>query len=242
MISGFTGLQAQQFVEKAVVEYEVKTNVRKTLGNSSWAEMLKDNMSQFKTGYFNFTFANNRSVYKFDHWETNSKIPQFLRKSDEENVWYTDFNKGTYNMQKNVYGSNFNVEDSLRNISWKLSGETRVIAGYTCRKATGIIMDSVYVFAFYTDEITIPGGPCSIAGLPGLILGLTIPRMYTSFIATKVNVTNVPESAIKPIVAKKYFSDKEMRSKLTERIKEWSNDEDEESRQWQEQLYWSSSL
>jgi GLPGLI family protein len=36
-------------------------------------------------------------------------------------------------------------------------------------------MEDVYVFAFYTDDITtISGGPCSINGLPGMILGLTI--------------------------------------------------------------------
>src|SRR5688572_5179859 len=94
-------------------------------------------------------------------------------------------------MQKNVYGSNFNVEDSIPAIQWKLSNENRMIAGFNCRKATGIIMDSVYVFAFFTEEIMIPGGPCSISGLPGMILGLTIPRLYTSYIATKIMVNDV---------------------------------------------------
>ena len=36
------------------------------MGNSSWAEMLKDQMPTFKTAYYNFTFADNKSLYKFD--------------------------------------------------------------------------------------------------------------------------------------------------------------------------------
>ncbi len=98
-----------------------------------------------------------------------------------------------------MYGSSIIVQDSIKNIQWKLSNETRMIAGFNCRKATGKIFDSVYVFAFYTDEILIPGGPASINGLPGTILGVTIPRLFTSWIATKVSVTSVAENDIKPV-------------------------------------------
>ncbi len=88
--------------------------------------------------------------------------------------------------------NNYLLTGALMNIEWKLSPtETREIAGFNCRKATGIIFDSVYVFAFYTDEITISGGPMGINGLPGMILGITIPRMFTSYIATKLQVAGV---------------------------------------------------
>jgi len=245
IVALFCCLQAksQQFISKGVIEYEVKTNVVKTLGTSSWAEMLKDNMSsQFKTGFYTLTFADNKSIYKFDHWEPGAKVPEFLRKSDEENSWYFDHNAGKYIMQKNVYGSNFNVEDSMRNIQWKLSNESRIIAGYNCRKAVGVILDSVYVFAFYTDEITLSGGPCSISGLPGTILGLTIPRMYTSYIATKITTNNVDEKVIKPVSAKKYMNNAVLKSTLKERVKDWSSDDDEDSKKWIAQLYWSTLL
>jgi hypothetical protein len=39
-------------------------------------------------------------------------------------------------------------------------------------------MEDVYVFAFYTDDITISGGPCSINGTR-YDFRLTIPRLYT---------------------------------------------------------------
>jgi len=233
---------AQQFINKASVEYEVKTNVKKTMGTSTWAEMLKDAMPQFKTGYFKYIFADNKSVYKFDHWDPNGKIPEFLRRSDEDNVWYFDFDKGTFNMQKNVNGSTLNVEDSIAQIDWKITNESRVIAGFNCRKAIGKIMDSVYVFAFYTDEIIIPGGPCTVHGLPGLVLGLTIPRLYSSYIATKVMVNGVPVTEIKPVASKKHYTLKSLMTAVMDVTKDWGSDDNPDTKKWKDQMYWNIML
>lgn len=235
-------LQAQQFIDKAVIEYEVKTNIKKTMGNSSWAEMLKENMPQFKTGYYTYTFADNKSIYKFSKWDETVKVPEFLRRGDEENIWYFDFENGKFSMQKDVVGSKFYVADSIPKIEWRITNENREIAGFNCRKAVGKIMDSVYVFAFYTDEITIPGGPCSISGLPGMILGLTIPRMYTSFIATKISIAGVNVASIKPVEAKKPFTNASLKANINNRIKEWFTDDDEESKQYKNQFMWNIFL
>ncbi len=236
------GSQAQNFIDKAEIEFEVKTNIKKTMGSSTWAEMLKDQMPTFRTGYYKFTFADNKSLYKWDHWDEKEKMPEWFRKSEEENVWYFDHTAGKFNMQKNVVGSNFNIEDSIRKINWKLSNESRVIAGFNCRKAVGVIMDSVYVFAFFTEEIMIPGGPCAINGLPGMVLGLTIPRLYTSFIATKINVNSVNVANIKPVTAKKYSTYNTLKTTLIERSKEWSSEDDPDSQQWKNQFIWGALL
>lgn len=234
---------AQQFITKAVIEYEVKSNIKKTMGNNTFEEMIKENLPQFKTGYYRFTFADNKSIYKFDHWDDKVKVPEFLRRSDEENVWYVDYNKGVLNMQKNVWGSNFNVEDSIPALEWRLTNENRVIAGFNCRKAVSKIFDSVYVFAFYTDEIMIPGGPCSINGLPGMILGVTIPRLYTSWIATKVMLNDVQESLIKPVAVKKYYTMRDLKSTVNERIKDWGSENDDDAvKQQKNRFVWGLLL
>lgn len=237
-----TKLPAQQFIDKAVIEYEVKTNIKKTMGNGSWDEKIKDLMPQFKTGYYTFTFADNKSIYKFDHWEPNLKIPEFLRKNDEDNIWYLDHAANKFSMQKTVFGSVFITEDSIPVINWKITNESRIIAGFNCRKAEGKISDSVYVFAFYTEEILVPGGPCSINGLPGMILGVTIPRMYTSWIATKIMVNNVPVNTIKPISTKKSFNLTSMKGTIKERTKDWISADDPDSKKWMEQLLWNIIL
>lgn len=234
--------RSQQFIDKAVIEYEVKTNVKKTMGNSSWDEMLKEAMPQFKTGYYLYTFADNKSIYKFDHWAPDLKIPEWFRRNDEDNIWYFDHAYNKFSMQKNVFGSSFIAEDSIPVINWKITNESRVIAGFNCRKAEGIISDSVYVFAFYTDEIIIPGGPCSINGLPGMILGLTIPRMYTSWIATKIMINNVPVNTIKPVTTKKPFTVATLKATIKDRTKDWVRSDDPDSKKWMEQLYWNVLL
>jgi GLPGLI family protein len=235
-------VHAQQFISKAVIEYEVRSNIKKTMGNGTFDDMIKDQIPQFKTGYYNFTFADNKSIYQFDHWDEQSKkVPQFWRKSDEENVWYYDYNTGKYNMQKNMYGSNFNVEDSIPKLQWRITNENRIIAGFNCRKAVAIIFDSVYVFAFYTDEITISGGPCSINGLPGMIMGVTIPRLYTSWIATKVMLNGVDQNSIRPVSVKKNYSRKDLESMITERLKDWYSDDADEKEQ-KARFIWTTLL
>ena len=47
----------------------------------------------------------------------------------------------------------------LEKIEWKITNDERVIAGLDCRKAVGRIMDSVYVIAFYSEQILVSGGP-----------------------------------------------------------------------------------
>jgi GLPGLI family protein len=76
--------------------------------------------------------------------------------------------------------------------------DVRQIAGYECRKAIAIINDTVSVVAFYTDEILLKGGPEGFTGLPGMILGLAIPRYNTTLFATKVEAKNVPILTIAP--------------------------------------------
>jgi len=189
-------LQAQQFVNNGLIEFEVRTNNHKSMGEGMWAEMFKDKIPQFSTYYYDYIFNENKAVYKFNRKDEKNKMP-WSNGSEEDNIWFNDYSAGTFTDMKNVFGDNYLLTDSLMNIEWKLSpNETREIAGFTCRKATGIIFDSVYVFAFYSEEIAISGGPMGIHGLPGMILGITIPRMYTSWIATKLQVVNVNTASI----------------------------------------------
>lgn len=239
-----TTSKAQQFIDKAVIEYEVSTNLKKTMSNDSWDEMMKENLSDLKISYFTYTFADNKSIYKFNRWSPKTRIPKHEKDADEENTWYLDFATRKMNMQKQIVGTNFLIADSIPNIEWKITNEHREIAGYNCRKAVGKIMDDVYVYAFYTDDITISGGPCSINGLPGMILGLTIPRLYTSFIATKIDLEINNTFEIKPIAAKKTYDLIGLKSLIEEKTKDWfTYGEDKEEGKRQKNLFlWNAFL
>lgn len=235
---------AQNFLSKATVEYEVKTNLKKTLSNDMWSEAIKDKLPEFKTSYYYYTFNDNKSIFQYHHQDERNKIPEWMRRGEEDNAWYFDHNTGKSVIKKNVAGTDFVIDDSMLNIKWKLSNENRMIAGFNCRKATGIIMDSVYVFAFYTDEIMIPGGPCNINGLPGLVMGLTIPRLYTSWIATKVMVNGIDLASIKPATSKKPYTWASYTKVIKERTKEWVETEpdDPDANKWYNMFIWNAFL
>ncbi len=235
---------AQIFIDKATIEYEVKANIKKNMGNNSWDEMMKDKLPTFKTGYYTFTFADNKSIYKFNRWNETDKMPDYMRKDDETNTWFLDHNSNKMIIQKNIFGSAFNIEDSILNLKWTLTNENRNIAGFNCKKAVAKIFDSVYVFAFYTDEIMISGGPCSINGLPGMIMGVTIPRLFTSWIATKVSVNNVAVNTILPSPAKKYYSMPFVIKTIEERTKDWYSygEQTDENIQQKKRFVWGLLL
>ncbi len=236
-------INAQIFIDKANIEFEVVSNIKKNMGNDGWAERMGDKLPIFKKEYYDFTFENNKSVYVFNRLAEKEKFPEWMR-SENKNKWYTDFNTGKINIEKEMIGSMFNVEDSIPKMEWRLINENRNIAGFNCKKAVAKIFDSVYIFAFYTDEIMIPGGPNSINGLPGMIMGLTIPRLFTSWIATKVSVNGVDVSKIKPTLAKKYYSNNSLKTFVEDRTKDWWGGDDitDDQKQQKNRFVWGMLL
>ena len=235
---------AQQFVDKAEIEFEVNTNLKKNMSNNGWDEMMKENLSELKTSFWTYSFIDNKSIFKFNRWSEKTRIPKNQKDQEEENSWYYDFDSNSMSSQKQIVGSSVVINDSIAPIEWKITNENREIAGYNCRKAVGKIFGEVYIFAFYTDDIMISGGPISIHGLPGMILGLTIPRLYTSYIATKVNLTFNNPAEIKPITAKKTFSNQEFKNLIEDKTKDWwSYEKDEEVKKRQKNVFlWNALL
>jgi GLPGLI family protein len=227
------------FIDKATIQFEVKSNIKKTMGSSNWEEQMAEKMPTFKTEYYNYTFANNKSLYKFDYLAEKDRYPVWFR-NENKNSWFTDYTTGKQIIEKDLIGSPFNIEDSMPNLEWRMINENRVIAGFNCKKAVTKIFDSVYVFAFYTDEIMVSGGPNSIGGLPGMIMGMTIPRLYTSWIATKVTVNGIDVSVIKPATAKKYGTNKSLRAFIEERSKDWwqGDDATDDQKQQKARFIW----
>jgi len=187
--------QNKHFVTSGVIEFErtanmyalVKRKVTKhTMENKPYYEQYLRTEPQFITLKSTLTFGNELSLFepvppvKPVHWWYDSPMANQL------NVIYSDFKNGKSVVQKEFYERTFLAKDSLRNIKWKITEETRIIAGYNCRRANGLMLDSIYVVAFYSDEIHVPGGPESFNGLPGMILGVAVPHENITWFATKV--------------------------------------------------------
>jgi GLPGLI family protein len=54
-------------------------------------------------------------------------------------TFYKDVKTKSYTVDKEFMGKEFLVKDTLTTYKWKMEGETRVIGGYTCYKATAVI-------------------------------------------------------------------------------------------------------
>ncbi|MFN4313359.1 MAG: GLPGLI family protein [Chitinophagaceae bacterium] len=186
-----------------------------------WFEESKDRMPKELKSFFNFSTDGVKSLYKKTK---DAEIPRnmwFQPFADNNNV-YNDYSTGTTVTQKPVFEETFLVTDSLLPIKWKLTSDTRVIAGFECRKAVGILYDTVAVFAFYTDEIMVTGGPEGIQGLPGMILGLGIPRLHTTWFATQVSAS-INSKELKPATKGKKVTLAEMKEQLLTVMKRWDS-------------------
>lgn len=212
------------FISKAKIQFERKVNVWSNI-QGDFAEQLKKSIPQFKSDYFNFEFDGRQSIYKPDINNT-SKPGFFGGTPGNDNVVFTNFNTGKFVAQKNVFEKTFLIEDSLRNATWKITNDFREIAGFNCRRATTIIMDSVFVVAFYTDEIMIPGGPESFTGLPGMILGLVINRVHSTWYATKVEITNVDPGTIAPPTKGNKTTTAQLNKTLKSSFSNWGKEAD----------------
>lgn len=220
-----------QFISKGYIEYERKTNQYALMDeNNAWDEVMKKVYSKFITAYYDLYFTPSKTLFKPGR-EPDEKQNKFWGALPADNVVFANLDSNTMVTQKTVFASDtYLVSDSIRHISWRIGTEMRTIAGFNCRKAVGKIFDSVVVVAFYSEEITASGGPESFTGLPGMILGLAIPRAHTTWYATKVQLND--PSAANLTVPKKgsKMKGRDFSTKLNDILKNWSWLRD---KQWQ---------
>ncbi|MFA6086843.1 GLPGLI family protein [Mucilaginibacter sp.] len=225
--------QNAHFTTSGTIEYEKKVNmygvIKKAINkdNETWYapafENYKKNQPQFKILKSTLTFGNNKTLYSpiIDDAPASNSWFSDMPLAQQINTVYTDLSNSFSITNKKVFDETFLVKDTARKINWKITNETREIAGYMCRRANAIVMDSIYVVAFYTDEIPLPGGPESFTGLPGMILGVALPHDNVTWFATKVTDAVVPETALKVPVKGKVVTYASLKTTLTNVMKDW---------------------
>jgi GLPGLI family protein len=219
-----------QFHNTIKVEFEKTTNVHayyKELAEGepdaeSWLNWILENYPKTVVNYYEFTGDNTKSIYKPGR-EAPAARNTFYRAVADKNIVYNDYVNGTTVSQKPVYEETFLMQDSLAKIVWKLTPDTRTIAGFECRKAVGILDDSIAIFAFYTDELMISGGPEGIHGLPGMILGVGVPRLHNTWFATKVEVYDVNMNVVTPATKGKKVNRATMMKSLDKVLRQWGS-------------------
>ncbi|TWR23835.1 GLPGLI family protein [Mucilaginibacter pallidiroseus] len=227
--------QNKHFTTSGTIEFEKRVNmyaiIKKMIDeekdNESWYgpafEAYKKNNPQFKSLKSTLTFTNNKTYYTPVVAEAAPSNGWFsdMPQAQQINTVYTDLNTSAYTANKKVFDEQFLVKDTTRKINWKITDETREIAGYTCRRANALVMDSIYVVAFYTDEIAVSGGPEFFTGLPGMILGVAIPHENITWFATKVTDTPIAETTLKTPAKGKAVNTASLTTTLKSVMKNW---------------------
>ena len=211
-----------KFYGEVKIEYEKKVAVQALYKEiaKDWYDRIKDRLPQSVSSFFEFTGDSTTSVYK----QTKEPVfdsRNFYQPFADKNVVYNNYTNGTTISQKPIFEETFLMQDSLLHINWKLTPDTRTIAGFECRKAIGLLFDTVTVFAFYTDELMVKGGPEGINGLPGMILGMGVPRLHTTWFATNVQVMDVNTKSLAPATKGKKVNRETMLKALDKVLKEW---------------------
>jgi GLPGLI family protein len=190
---------------EGVIIYERKINMHKRMQD----EQMKAMIPEFRTTKHQLMFSDSTSVYKavpedempegFSEGGGNRVI---MRMGPGDNgELYKNFAAWKSIESRELGAKTYIIEDSIRSRNWKLTSETKVIQGYTCRKAISTeqmmapgmrIRTSqgennaqtdtanrpqarqVTVEAWYAEGITAPVGPESYGMLPGVILELNI--------------------------------------------------------------------
>lgn len=235
LVLSYTGYgQNQIFLKKGRIEYERRTNTYALMSEISKdgaitqesVEMYKKNNPQFKTDLFSLLFNEQASLYKpaieNENTDATKSIDEWFSMVSHANVIYTDLVKKQRVSQKKVFGNLFLIADSVRKIHWKLTDEIREIAGFKCKRANAIIMDTTYVIAFFTNEILVPGGPETLSGLPGMILGLAVPELHMSWFAKRIYLEPIDNQLIPPSQGKK-LAGQEFGTTMNETIKGWGS-------------------
>jgi GLPGLI family protein len=227
-----SGLFAQ--LHEGVITYERKINMHRRIQD----EQMKAMIPEFRTTKHVLLFSDSTSVYKAvpedempEAGEGGGRMVVRMGGAGDNAELYKNFAVGKSIESRDLGAKTYIIEDSIRPRNWKLTGETKTIMGYTCRKAvsTETMMTSggirvnmngnnsasdtanrpkpkeVTVEAWYAEGITAPVGPESYGMLPGVILELDIDNGSMIYIATD----------IKKEVAKKDIKEPKKGKKIT---------------------------
>lgn len=146
---------------------------------------------------------------------------------DLDAVTLSNLRTGDYKRYNDLIGEKIIIQDTVKKVKWRITDEYRDIAGFNCRRANGLTPDSVYVVAYFTPELPVSGGPESISGLPGMILGLVVPSQHVSYFANKVERTGsvVMDRKVFENKKTKVMSRQQMIDQFSATLSDWLNKE-----------------
>lgn len=226
---------AQQKEGKVVYERTVQMQVSFAGMNDEMQRMIP----RSRTDKFELIFSGNQSIYQQAEKEPEEEhtmgdgeggIQIRMVAQGANDVIYTNFETGKRVEQREMMDKKFIVNDSIRPLKWKMTGETKTILGHPCMKATATqisqrmqtniengkmerkeITDTSAIVAWFASDIPVPAGPSEFQGqLPGLILEMDVANGRQVYKAIELK-DKADLALIKEPTGKKHYTPEEYR-------------------------------
>ena len=195
-------------LRQGIIVYEYRFDLHKGLPEKYW-----NSIPHFQTKKQQLLFNDSASLYTTlpedetpDPFEDKSSTKKTITSSgiNYNTQTYIKYKEKSLVESRELDGKVFLISQTLRVPQWNLSGETREILGYKCKKATMVEKatpglgwttkdnnqspkpSAVDVVAWYTEEIPVSVGPHDYGQLPGAILMLEVDKGGTIYMATEV--------------------------------------------------------
>lgn len=237
-----TIVQAQQKEGKVTYERVSKIQIHINDGHDEMQNMLP----KTRTDNFELIFGNNQSLWKQGEKE-NEDDGNFngggmqirMIGAGTDDVLYNNFGTGKKTEQRDMFDRKFIIDDSIRPLKWKMTGETKTILNHNCMKATAIqvskrmqmnmdngkmerkeMEDTAIIIAWYASDIPVSAGPAEYQGqLPGLILEMDVANGRQTFKAIEISA-KADLALIKEPTGKKHYTREEFRKEVDKMMDE----------------------
>lgn len=225
---------AQQKEGKVTYERTVQMQVSFAGMNEEMQRMIP----RSRTDRFELTFANNQTLYKAVEQEEEDEtmggdqggVQIRMVAQGANDVIYNNLETGKRVEQREVMDKKFIINDSIRPLKWKMTGETKMILNHNCMKAVATqisprtmttmdngklerkeIIDTAAIVAWFASDIPVSAGPSEFQGqLPGLILEMDVAngrQVYKAIeLKDKADITIIKEPT-----GKKHYTPEEFR-------------------------------
>ncbi|NOT50926.1 MAG: GLPGLI family protein [Chitinophagaceae bacterium] len=226
-------VQAQQKEGKVVYQ---RTSQMQARFNINGEEQV---VPQTRKDNFELVFGNNQSLWKAAELENDDDGGSFTSEGGAQirmivagsnDVLYTNFETGKKTEKKEFLDKTFIIDDSVRSLKWKMTGETKTILDKPCMKAVATnittrtmmnmdngkmerkeVQDTATIIAWFTSSIPVSAGPGEYQGqLPGLILEMDVANGRQAYIATSIS-EKADLTVIKEPTGKKHYTQEEFK-------------------------------
>lgn len=176
--------------------------------------------SALEKNQYILTLSDNMSEYRKDpaSEKKNMIAPEIkttVIMEQNEKYFYKDYAHNELLFEISSGDIIFQGKDNLQGWDWKITDETKMIAGYKCQKATSDFLGYPFI-AWFTKDLPKNAGPDKFNSLPGTILSAGTGKY--EYTATLVTITKDKTAIDKPVFKDKTYTMAEANEMIKKRV------------------------